>query len=162
VVEIFSEPVDHTTRETNSGSRNSLTPSGGVTISSKSSSEVNPKRTKQATRTPKRTRNTSSPNSDAYSDGESSSSASSSSNYEEEARKPRPKATRKSRTGYRGVTYDPTTLRYRARIKIDGKTTHIGYYLTATEAAMAFDAEAEQRAKYKVRTNFPLKKSPSP
>jgi len=35
VVEIFSEPVDHTTRETNSGSRNSLTPSGGVTISSK-------------------------------------------------------------------------------------------------------------------------------
>lgn len=41
---------------------------------------------------------------------------------------------------YKGIDFNKG--KYRARIKINGKSTHIGYFDSAEEAAMAYDIKA--------------------
>lgn len=45
----------------------------------------------------------------------------------------------KSRSGFRGVVYEAHARKYRARITIEGKTFHIGYFDTAIEASNAYE-----------------------
>ncbi len=57
----------------------------------------------------------------------------------------------KQKIEYVGVTYHPNSggKKWRARIKIESKTTHIGYFLTEIDAARAYDfALAWVRAYY--------------
>jgi|GEM_PF-1898223 len=47
-----------------------------------------------------------------------------------------------TRGEYKGVSYMPKIGKWRARINIDGKERHIGTFVTAMEAATAYDAAA--------------------
>lgn len=44
-----------------------------------------------------------------------------------------------NRTGYKGVDFDKRRNKFRARIRVDNKQTHIGYFNTVEEAARAYD-----------------------
>lgn len=50
----------------------------------------------------------------------------------------------KSKTGFKGVTYDNRKKKYKARIGIDNKRIHIGYFDTAEEASRAYNEMAEK------------------
>jgi len=60
----------------------------------------------------------------------------------------------KPKKNYIGVTYHAPSNRYRARIKIDNKTTHLGYFLTEYEAAVAYDRAAWELRGTKAHLNF--------
>ncbi len=47
-------------------------------------------------------------------------------------------------SGYRGVTFYARTGKWRVQIRCDGTTTHIGYFTTAEEAAVAYDRKARE------------------
>jgi hypothetical protein len=47
-------------------------------------------------------------------------------------------------TGYKGVSIDKRSNRYRAYININGKQKSLGYYSTAEEAALAYNTAAEK------------------
>lgn len=47
-------------------------------------------------------------------------------------------------TGYIGVTYYPTSNKYRASITINKKSIHIGYYDTAEQASIAYQLKAKE------------------
>ena len=49
-----------------------------------------------------------------------------------------------STTGYKGVSYKIRDNRYQARIKHNGKSIQIGYFLTALEAHVAYEAKAKE------------------
>lgn len=49
---------------------------------------------------------------------------------------------RKSISGYKGVSWHPQTAQWRARIKVDGKSMHLGLFDDAIEAAHAYDQAA--------------------
>lgn len=53
-----------------------------------------------------------------------------------------------------GVTYHAPSNRFRARIKIDNKTTHLGYFKTELEAAVAYDRAAWELRGAKAHLNF--------
>lgn len=53
-----------------------------------------------------------------------------------------------------GVTYHAPSHRFRARIKIDNKTTHLGYFVTEYEAAVAYDRAAWELRGIKAHLNF--------
>lgn len=64
---------------------------------------------------------------------------------------------RKNNTsGYRGVVFDKSKNRHRAMIRVDGKLNHLGYYLEAREAAVAYDAAAEDLYGPDAVLNFPV------
>lgn len=42
-------------------------------------------------------------------------------------------------TGYIGVTFEEGRQKYRAKIRVQNKLHHIGYFLSAEEAAWAYD-----------------------
>ena len=42
-------------------------------------------------------------------------------------------------SGYKGVSYNKETGRYRARIKVNKKSIHLGYFQTAVEGAIAYN-----------------------
>ena len=46
-------------------------------------------------------------------------------------------------TGFKGVTFFKRDSNYRAQICIDGKNTHIGYYKTKEDAAIAYNEKAK-------------------
>lgn len=48
-------------------------------------------------------------------------------------------AIRNSKTGFRGVVRYKRDGNFQAKIKINGKTIHLGYFLTAIEAARAYN-----------------------
>ena len=45
-------------------------------------------------------------------------------------------------SGYKGVSYDKRSEKYRARITLDRKTINLGFYATARKAADAYDVAA--------------------
>lgn len=57
---------------------------------------------------------------------------------------------------YIGVCFYPAYGRYRARIKVNGKTTHLGYFETAYQAALAYDRAAYELRGESAVTNFPI------
>ena len=68
--------------------------------------------------------------------------------------KPKMKKLQSNNTiGYRGVTKNGN--RFVARIRIDGRKTHLGLFGTTKEAAIAFDLAAIQAKRPKSDLNFP-------
>ena len=55
------------------------------------------------------------------------------------------KARKNSRSGIKGVSYNPKRKRWEARIMQDGRTIHLGRYLTKEEAAEAYRLAALAR-----------------
>lgn len=62
-------------------------------------------------------------------------------------------------TGFKGVTYRSRTGRFIAQIRVNRKQLHIGVFLTAEDAARAYDAVASQAWGEFARLNFPQEKS---
>jgi AP2 domain len=63
-------------------------------------------------------------------------------------------ATRASTSGYKGVTYDRQTGRWKAQIKVDYRNIHLGRHPTAEDAALAYDAAARELHGVFARLNF--------
>lgn len=53
-----------------------------------------------------------------------------------------------------GVTYHGPSKKFRSRIKIEYRTTHLGYYDSCEKAAVAYDLAALQLRGYHARTNY--------
>jgi len=51
---------------------------------------------------------------------------------------------RNNTTGYQGVTYEPSRNKYKASIRIDGKTRNIGRFDSALDASIAYQKECER------------------
>jgi len=60
----------------------------------------------------------------------------------------------KPKKNFIGVTYHAPSNRFRARIKIENKTTHLGYFTTEYEAAVAYDRAAWELRGTKAHLNF--------
>ncbi len=45
-----------------------------------------------------------------------------------------------NKSGYRGVSYQDTNGKWRARVRVKGQATHLGYFKTSLEAAVARDS----------------------
>lgn len=58
-------------------------------------------------------------------------------------------------TGYKGVGWRKERGKYRARIKLNGKETHLGYYDDPVIAAIAYDAAARKYHGEFAYLNFP-------
>ncbi len=50
----------------------------------------------------------------------------------------------KNKTGFRGVVKSTTCDRYEAHIRINGKTTYLGRFVSKEEAALAYQAASEK------------------
>ncbi|MBH1941314.1 HNH endonuclease [Mobilitalea sibirica] len=59
-----------------------------------------------------------------------------------------------STTGFIGVSYMPQRGKYRARIKKDGREQHLGLFITAEQAAIAYDSAAIRLHGTFAYTNF--------
>lgn len=66
----------------------------------------------------------------------------------------RNKGKRNNTSGYKGVSWNTEKSKYSVEIQVDGKTTHLGYYDDAKEAARAYDAEAKKLHGDFARLNF--------
>lgn len=62
---------------------------------------------------------------------------------------------RDARSVYKGVTFDKVNRKWRAKIRIDKKTVHLGRYVSEMEAALAYDAAAAKAFGEFARLNFP-------
>lgn len=60
-----------------------------------------------------------------------------------------------SRTGYKGIHLIKSRQRWRARIVVDGKRIYAGWYVSAIDAARAYDALARKHYGEFARLNFP-------
>jgi len=49
-----------------------------------------------------------------------------------------------NKSGFKGVSFDKPRNKYQARININGKIKHLGYYETAEEASKVYDAKAKE------------------
>ena len=58
-------------------------------------------------------------------------------------------------SGFKGVNWFAETNRWRARLKANGKETHLGYFLSITEAAKAYDKAAKEHFGDFACLNFP-------
>jgi hypothetical protein len=63
---------------------------------------------------------------------------------------------RNNTSGFKGVYFCKPLQKWRARIKYGNqKETHLGYFLTVTDAAVAYDAAAKQYHGQFANVNFP-------
>lgn len=62
---------------------------------------------------------------------------------------------RNNTTGLRGVSLEPSRGQYRACIKVDGRTRHLGRFAEAEAAGRAYDAAAREFFGEFARLNFP-------
>jgi hypothetical protein len=60
-----------------------------------------------------------------------------------------------NRSGFRGVSREIGRQRWRATIRIDGKTRHLGRFDVAEDAARAYDAAAQQAFGEFAQLNYP-------
>lgn len=51
---------------------------------------------------------------------------------------------RNNKSGFKGVSYDKSSKKYRARIMLSGRSIYIGCYQTAEEAAAAYNEKANE------------------
>jgi hypothetical protein len=51
---------------------------------------------------------------------------------------------RANTSGFKGVYWAPHTARWRAAIKVNGKKRHLGYFYSANDAALAYEAAANK------------------
>lgn len=58
---------------------------------------------------------------------------------------------------FRGVHYDRHKGKYQARIKVENRRIHLGYYDTDVEAARSYDRAAIKAFKETAQINFDLK-----
>jgi hypothetical protein len=58
-------------------------------------------------------------------------------------------------SGYRGVTWDKQMGKWQARIMVNGKRIHLGFYADPKEAALAYDAAAKIHYGEFAVLNFP-------
>ncbi len=65
------------------------------------------------------------------------------------------KLRRDNRVGYKGVQFHAETGKYRARIRLQGRTHSLGLFATPEEAARAYDVAARERFSDFARPNFP-------
>jgi len=63
---------------------------------------------------------------------------------------------RKNASGYKGVTRERRTGRWRAVLTVAGEKVPLGYYATAEEAARVYDAKAVELYGELARLNFPV------
>ncbi len=49
-----------------------------------------------------------------------------------------------SKSGYKGVSWDTNNVKWRARIQVNGKQTHLGLFDDKVEAAKAYNAAAKK------------------
>ena len=47
-------------------------------------------------------------------------------------------------SGFKGVSFDKNTNKYQARININGKRKHLGYYKTPEEASKSYEIKAKE------------------
>lgn len=57
-------------------------------------------------------------------------------------------------TGYKGVTWDKSRGRWRARVNVDGREYHLGRFETRDEAVRAYDARARELFGEYAKTNL--------
>jgi hypothetical protein len=57
-------------------------------------------------------------------------------------------------SGYKGVYFHKQSKKFTAKIRLEGKTTSLGYYDSPIEAAQAYDAKAREIFGEFARTNF--------
>lgn len=62
---------------------------------------------------------------------------------------------RNNTSGYKGVDWHKASRKWRARVKVDRKSKHIGCYSTAEEAARAYDVAARELHGGYASVNFP-------
>lgn len=60
-----------------------------------------------------------------------------------------------NQSGFKGVSFDRSRLRWHARIQVNGKSRHLGRFDTAEEAARAYDVAARELFGDYARPNFP-------
>lgn len=73
--------------------------------------------------------------------------------------KPRRNSQKSSSSRYRGVCWLKKRRAWRARIEVQGKREHLGYFFSEERAARAYDARALELNGPNARLNFPLKGS---
>lgn len=59
-----------------------------------------------------------------------------------------------NKSGYKGIRWHKRDKRWQARITVDRKVIHIGYFVTAEEAARAYDEAARKHHGRFAKTNF--------
>lgn len=60
-------------------------------------------------------------------------------------------------SGFKGVIWDRDERKWQARIKVNGKTLHLGRHATVIEAAEAYDTAAIELHGQFARINFPVR-----
>jgi hypothetical protein len=60
-----------------------------------------------------------------------------------------------AQTGYKGIRWIKSRQRFRARIVVDGKRIYVGWFISAIDAARAYDAMARKHYGEFARLNFP-------
>lgn len=63
---------------------------------------------------------------------------------------------RNSTSGFKGASFHGASGKWRGQIKVDGRKLHLGLFLTAEEAARAYDAAALRHFGEFSLLNFPL------
>lgn len=67
---------------------------------------------------------------------------------------------RNNSSGYKGVSWDKGTKKWRARIDANGKKYHIGYFVQSKDAAKAYDKWATELFGEFAYLNFPTNTTP--